>query len=196
MFNEAQFLIPVSLMLEYWYCPRFIYYMECLKISQNEAKRNKVLIGREIHKKKNAAPEYLRKKYNIVHQEKEIYLASPDLGICGIIDEVLTDRDGNLSLIDYKFAYKKHKFKTYFRQLVFYSMLIEANYRKPVSKGYLVFTRNGSRLEEFSFNEKDKSMVRKDIQSVKDIIFKNLYPVSAKNAIKCVDCTYRKICVQ
>jgi hypothetical protein len=55
-------------------------------------------------------------------QEKNVYLSDPGYGICGILDEILFFEDGKISLLDYKFAYNSHKFKTQFLQNVFYSL--------------------------------------------------------------------------
>ncbi|OHD12555.1 MAG: CRISPR-associated protein Cas4 [Spirochaetes bacterium GWB1_36_13] len=195
MFNESKMLISVSTMLEYWYCPRFIYFMECLKIGQNEEKRFKVKIGREIHKKKNIAPGYLRKKLNAVKQEKEIYLSDEGLGICGILDELIFSNDKQAYIIDYKFAYSKRKFKTHHRQLVFYALLAEKNYPVKIERSFIVFTRSGSKLEEFPITDKDRKNVTHDIEEVRSIIEKGVFPESGKNLSKCADCTYRKICI-
>ena len=42
--------ITPSIVIEYLYCPRFIYFMKILNISQNEDRRFKVTKGREVHK--------------------------------------------------------------------------------------------------------------------------------------------------
>ncbi|MCI0470474.1 MAG: CRISPR-associated protein Cas4, partial [Candidatus Aminicenantes bacterium] len=109
-FNEFKLLVSPSLLMEYWYCPRFIYFMEVIKIRQYEEKRLKVLIGREIHEQKALQPEYLRKKLGAIKQEKKVYLSAPLQGICGILDEILFFADGTMAPLDYKFAYNKHKF--------------------------------------------------------------------------------------
>jgi CRISPR-associated exonuclease Cas4 len=103
-FSEHTRLLPASLLIEYWYCPRFIYFMEVLGIRQYEEARLKVQLGREIHRQKALQPDYLRKKLGVVRQEKDVYLSDPGLGICGILDEILFFGDGSLSLLDYKFA--------------------------------------------------------------------------------------------
>ena len=51
-FNEFQYYITPSDMIEFLYCKRFIYYMKCLGIKQYEDKRYKVEKGRELHRKK------------------------------------------------------------------------------------------------------------------------------------------------
>jgi len=118
-FKESNLLLDASTMMSYWYCPRFVYFMKVLGIREYQEKRLKVLRGREVHEKKALQPEYLRKKLGVVRREKNVYLSDPECGICGIIDEILFFGDGTISLLDYKFAYNRHKFKTQFLQGVF-----------------------------------------------------------------------------
>ena len=59
--------ITPSLVIEYLYCPRFIYFMKVLEISQNEGSRYKVQKGRDIHTYKSLTNiEYKRKKIGVV----------------------------------------------------------------------------------------------------------------------------------
>lgn len=145
MFNENQKYITASELIEYWYCPRFVYFMKVLKIKQYEDKRIKVQKGREVHESKALGKEYLRKNLGVVKQEKEMYLSYEQLGICGIIDEILHLDDGTITLLDYKYAENKYKFKTQFSQSVFYSLLIDYNYDTNVDCCYFVYTKTGSK---------------------------------------------------
>ena len=195
-FSENKVLIPASLLIEYWYCPRFIYFINILGIKQYEEKRLKVLKGREVHKKKALQPEYLRKKLGVVRQEKDIYLSDPGYGICGIIDEILFFSDGTISLLDYKFAYNKHKFKTQFLQSVFYSLLIEKNYNRKVNSCYVVYTRDKNKLVQYPIGEKDRQSVLDSIKKVWQIISQGFYPNGTTYKRRCGDCTYKNICVK
>jgi CRISPR-associated exonuclease Cas4 len=194
-FNEFKTLISPSLLMEYWYCPRFIYFMEVLKIRQYEEKRLKVLIGREIHEKKALQPDYLRKKLGVIKQEKNVYLSAPELGICGILDEILFLEDGSISLLDYKFAYNKHKFKTQFLQNVLYAMLIESNYHTGVDSCYIVYTREKNEPVRYPVTTRDKEKILDSIKKVNRIVKEGYYPPATPDRKKCGDCTYRRICV-
>ncbi len=194
-FNESQSLVSPSLLMEYWYCPRFIYFMEVLKIRQYEEKRLKVLIGREVHEKKALQPEYLRKKLGVVKQEKDVYLSAPGLGICGILDEILFFADGGISLLDYKFAFNKHKFKTQFLQNVLYAMLIESHYHIPVAACYIVYTREKNEPVRYPITAKAKETVMESIKVVNRIVREGYYPPATPDRKKCGDCTYRRVCV-
>ncbi|MCK4761870.1 MAG: CRISPR-associated protein Cas4 [Candidatus Aminicenantes bacterium] len=195
-FSENKILISASQLIEYWYCPRFIYFMNVLGIAQYEEKRIKVLKGREVHEKKALQPGYLRKKLGVIRQEKNIYLSDPGYGICGIIDEVLFFEDGRISLLDYKFAYNKHKFKTQFLQSVFYSLLIESHYRAKVETGYVVYTRDKNKIVPYGITGKDRQAVLDSIEKVNLIITRGFYPKGTKYGKRCGDCAYKRICVQ
>lgn len=194
-FNEGQFLVSPSLLMEYWYCPRFIYFMEVLKIRQYEEKRLKVLLGREVHEKKALQPEYLRKKLGVVKQERNIYLSAPGLGICGIVDEILYFADGSMASLDYKFAFNKYKFKTQFLQNVLYAMLIESHYHVSVEACYIVYTREKNEPVRYAITAKAKAAVMVSIKEVNRIVGEGYYPPATPDRKKCGDCTYRRVCV-
>ena len=68
-FNMATKAISVtpSLVMEYLFCPRFIYFMECLNIPQHEERRLKVQLGRKVHEtKQQINKDYLRKKIGCI----------------------------------------------------------------------------------------------------------------------------------
>jgi len=195
-FTENKTLLSASVMLEYWYCPRFIYYMNILKLKQKEENRLKVQLGREIHEKKSLQPEYLRKKMGVVRQEKNIYLSSSIFGICGIIDELLFIDDNSLTFIDYKFAEQTDKYKTHFYQGVFYSLLVEENYKIPVDCFYLVYTRSSTEPVKYEIKTTDKENMLETIRVVHYITQSGFYPKATTYKARCADCTYANLCVK
>ena len=194
-FSEHTRLLQASLLIEYWYCPRFIYFMNVLGVKQYEEKRLKVRIGREVHENKALQPDYLRKKLGVVKQEKNVYLSDPVHGMCGILDEILFFQDNKISLLDYKFAYNSHKFKTHFLQNVFYSLLIESHYKVGVDCCYIVYTRENNKLVRYEIKERDKEEVFRSIKEVHRIISTGYFPKGTVSKKRCPDCTYRNICL-
>ena len=98
---DSETIITISDVLEYLFCPRFIYYMHCLDIPQHEESRFKVMEGREVHEKKLITnPDYLRKKLGVVKKEMNVFVASKQHHIKGIIDEVLILDDGTAAPFD------------------------------------------------------------------------------------------------
>lgn len=188
--------ITVSDVIEYLFCPRFIYFMYCLDIKQQEDKRYKVLKGRKVHElREKLNKDYIRKKLNCSRKESAVYLASKKYRVKGIVDEVLFLDDGTASPFDYKFAEDKGKlFATYKYQSLIYGLLIKENYNVDVKKGFVCYTRSNNSVREIIFSEKDFAKAVKTINEILDIIQKGFYPKKTKSLMRCVDCTYRNIC--
>ncbi|WP_304511768.1 CRISPR-associated protein Cas4 [Desulfobacula sp.] len=184
------------MLIEYTFCPRFIYFMFALDIPQREEKRFKVIKGRKIHEQKASFnKEYLRKKLGVVEKQSNVYLSSNRYHIRGIIDEVLTFADNTMAPLDFKYAkYKEINYKTQKIQALCYSLMIEDNYGKKSNRAYIIYTRSKNKLIELEFNEKDKSELKKSIKEVIHILKTGFYPRRASSIKRCVDCCYKNIC--
>lgn len=204
--------VTPSEVIEYLYCPRFIYFMNCLCIPQHEEQRYKVLKGRELHdERKKINKEYLRKKLCCVNKDIDVYMSSDKLCLKGVVDEVLFLEDGTLAPLDYKFAeYKDNTFKTHKYQSVLYAMLIMENYRAEdlvtankikaidkieVKKGFICYTRSKNLIKEIKYDNKDFEKAKSIILDILNIIHNNYFPKKTKYLSKCIDCCYRNICV-
>ncbi len=190
------FSITPSQIIQYRYCPRFTYFEYVLRIPQHEDKFFKVQKGRDVHEKKaRENMEYLRKRIGVVEKHIGQYLTN-DL-LRGEVDEALMLEDGTMAPLDYKFAvYEDKVYETYRTQLFCYAWLIEENFGKPVNRGYLVYTRSQNKLVEVPISREDIASVRACAEEIKDIITRNWFPNATKFKRRCVDCTYRNICIQ
>ena len=194
---KQEVYITPSEVIEYLYCPRFIFFMNCLCISQHEEQRYKVLKGRELHERKEEINRsYLRKKLNCVQKDILVYLASAKYHIKGIVDEVLILNDGTLSPLDYKFAeYRDKTFKTHKYQSVLYALLIKENYQQEVKKGYICYIRSNHKLKEINYTDKDFREGERLVTEILEVVQKGYYPKKSKYLNRCIDCCYRNICV-
>lgn len=185
-----------SHIIEYLYCPRFTYFEYVLGIPQYETKNFKVMRGRELHDQKlERNKEYLRKRIGVQEKFLDQYLTN-DL-LRGRIDEVLLLLDGTMAPLDYKFAqYKDKVYETYRTQLICYAWLIERNFGKQVNKGFLVYTRSQNKLVEVPILEADKERVKNSADDILRIIDRNHFPKATKYRKRCLDCTYRNICIK
>src|SRR5699024_768561 len=147
-----------------------------LNIPQFEEKSYKAMRGRRLHKtKQKTNKDYLRKKIGAVDKHQEQYLTNGLLR--GKIDEVLKLDDKTMAPLDYKFAkYKGKIYNTYKTQLFCYAWLIEDNFKMPVERGYLVYTRSKNKLVEVPVTEKAKERVKKAATEIIDIIDSNKFP--------------------
>jgi len=184
--NDSGTMIRISDVLEYLFCSRFIYYMYCLDIPQYEEKRFKVIKGREVHEtRKLTNRDYVRKKLNCTRKESEVFIASKQHHIKGIVDEVLFLEDGTAAPLEYKFAeYKDKIFKTYKFQLVLQALLIRENYNIEVNRAYLCFTRSNSLVKEMEISTSDFKKAEKIIKEIIDIIQKGLYPKTTRKTTR------------
>lgn len=197
MDTESTLMITPSEVIEHLYCPRFTYFMTCLNIPQHEEQRYKVLKGRELHERRSRENrDYLRKKIGCVSKAILVYLASPKIGVRGVVDEVLELSDGTMAPLDYKYTeFTEYIFKTHKYQSTIYGMLIEETYGKPVKRGYICYVKDGSTLKEINYNPSDFADARSLLSEVFDVILRGFYPKKTKFPIRCADCCYKNICV-
>lgn len=188
--------ITPSEIIQYLYCPRFIYFEKVLAIPQYEEKSYKAMRGRHLHEDKTRMnKDYLRKKLGVVEKYQEQYLTNNMLR--GKVDEVLIFEDGTAAPLDYKFAkYKDKVFNTYKTQLACYAWLIEDNFDHNVKRGYLVYTRSKSKLIEVELDETFKKSVKEKASAIVKIISENHFPKATSYKKRCIECTYRNICIQ
>jgi len=91
-----------------------------------------------------------------VRKEINVFIASKNHHIKGIVDEILFLDDGTAAPFEYKYAeFKDTIFQTYKFQLVLHAMMIKENYKIDVKKGFICFTRSNNHIEEVDLTEKD-----------------------------------------
>ncbi len=195
--DERTPMITASELIEYLYCPRFTYFLNCLKIPQHEALRYKVLKGRELHEKKEKTNvDYIRKRLGCIKKEVSVYLASKKLKIRGIVDEVLFLNDGTLAPFDYKLTeYDEFIFRTHRVQSTVYAMLIMENYGNPVRRGFICYAKSKNLVKELVYREEDFAATKEIINEIFAIILEGFYPKKTRWPNRCIDCCYRNICV-
>ena len=189
------FVTP-SEVIEYLYCPRFIYYMNILKVEQHEHRRTLVNKGREIHQLKMVRnKEYLRRKIGAIDKKLDVYMTSEKLRLVGRVDEVLFLKNHDAEPLDYKFAFWENRiYKTLKIQQTLYALLIGENFNKKVNKAFLVYVRSKNDLEEISISENIRQEAIDIVNEIFDILNLNYFPKKTKDKNKCLDCTYRNLC--
>lgn len=190
------FSITPSHIIQHLYCPRFTYFEWVLRMPQNEEKFSKVLRGRQLHDERlERNKNYLRKRLGVVARHDDQYLTNDFLR--GRIDEVLELADGSLAPLDYKFAeYKDKVYATYRTQLYCYALLIKENFGKEVRRGFIVYTRSNNKVVEIPIPESALADIRKTSLAILDVVAHNRFPKATSVKKRCLNCTYRKVCVQ
>ncbi|HPN39572.1 MAG TPA: CRISPR-associated protein Cas4 [Melioribacteraceae bacterium] len=195
MSDIDSFSITPSTVIEFLFCPRFIYFMNVLDIPQFEEYDFKVLLGRMVHTEKlNLNKDYLRKKINAKAKYTDVYMSNNFLR--GKVDEVIELNDGTYAPLDYKFAeYKDTVYKALKYQIYCYAVLIEDNFNVKVNKGFLVFTRSNNKVIEVPVPPESKKLIYNSCKDILNIIETNVFPKVKVNKNKCSNCIYRNICV-
>ncbi len=190
--------ITITHVLEHLYCPRFTYFEHVLMIPERQERRWKVQRGREVHlERAKINKSYLRKKLQVVDRQFDVPLSSERLRVRGIADEVLTFEDGSMGPFDYKFAKApKTPFRNQIMQCVLYGMLIEEVFTKPVSRGYLCYTRSNHQIVEVAIYQRRREQALKSVAEIIDVIQRGHLPLATSCKARCVDCCYRNICIQ
>ena len=169
--------------------------MYILNIPQYEEKYTKVNKGREVHHLKTIRnKDYLRKKIGVTEKYINPYLASENL--VGVPDEVVKLKDGSMAVIDYKFSkYNGIVYEPVKQQLISYAVLTENVYKTEVNKSYLVYVRSNNKMIEIPITEKDKKLILDSIKNIKFILENDYFPKPTRHKSKCINCTYKNICV-
>jgi CRISPR-associated exonuclease Cas4 len=190
-------MITPSEVIEHIYCPRFTWFMNVQHIPQHEDMRYKVLKGRQIHQRRESEnKDYLRRKIGVKKKEIAVYLASPELSIRGIVDEVLWLKNGAMAPLDYKYTEPRESaFKTHRIQITLYALLVRETYAAQVDKGFVAYIRGASKLLEVPITESAVDEVTRQIDEIFTIIATGRLPKRTTYRVRCRDCCYKNICV-
>ena len=189
-------IVTLTDVIEYTFCPRFIYYMHCLNIPQHGEVLYKVRKGREVHKVRAMTNrEYLRHKINVMKKENEVFLASSKFRIKGKIDEILFLLNGTAAPLEYKFAEFKQKiWTTHAFQIILQALLIKENYNIEVNSGFVCYTRSNNFVKKIDISKKDYDRALTVIDNILEVIDLGYYPDKGRPKKRCPDCCYRNLC--
>lgn len=195
---ETPVFITVSHVLEYLYCPRFTYYEYVLAIPERQELRALVQKGRQVHNERERInAHYLRKKLGVVERQIHVEMTSRVLRVRGIVDEVLSLDDGSLAPFDYKFAEDPGRvYLNLAMQSALYGLLIRETFDKPVTRGFLCYTRSHYRVVEIPLGDDEWTQARQAVEDVFAVIQTGVFPPATRWKARCGDCCYRNICIQ
>lgn len=190
--EDIDFSVYPSMLQEYLYCKRFIYFMFVLDIPQREGSRYKVLKGREKHEEKS---HYKYVPVGTLEKKTNVTLYSDKHRLHGVVDEVHFLVDSTAAILDYKFAeYKGVIWDTLKYQAVLYSTLVEDTYNVKCRKAFICYTRSQNKTVELKIEPEDYNRLFEFCDEIEYIIDRGFFPDVMVNENKCSDCTYRNIC--
>lgn len=146
--EPVQPMVSVSDVVQYFYCPRKIYYLKVLGVPFKV--KRKMEVGREEDEKEESRLGERKTVYGIDRGEVEqvlhnLYLEDSRVGLAGQVDTVLRLRSGEHIPVDSKYTEEVAVHRHYRKQLVAYSVLLESAFGTAVSRGILLHEAEGAR---------------------------------------------------
>jgi len=193
---EDEWLLQVTDLKQFAYCPRIVYYRYCLDRVQPETYKMRAGIGAQDRVEALEERRSLR-AYGVQEGERHfnVSLASARLGLSGQIDLVVETGLGpqrRLIPVDYKLSRREpgHHFKL---QLACYGLLLEEAWGAPVEKGfiYLIPVRKSIGVEITPRLRRD---AQRQIGEIRSLVQRERMPEPTPRRSHCVDCEYRRFC--
>ena len=196
MIDDALYLLTVTDLKQYAYCPRIFYYQACLPDVRPTT--YKMAAGIDAGKEEQArAKRRTLDAYHLQGLDGQRYFDIPakcdELGLTGIVDEVVEVASPQAELIpvDYKLARKAgYHFKM---QLTAYAEILEATYHLPVHRGFLYFILL-RRTEEVPITNRLRNRLHDLLAEMRQIQRTEHMPPPAEWPARCLDCEFRRFC--
>lgn len=193
---EEQWLLQVTDLKQFAYCPRIVYYRYCLDRVQPAT--YKMSAGIEAQDRVEALEERRSLRAYGVQEGKRhfnVSLSSAGLGISGQIDLVVAVGAGaerRLIPVDYKLS-RREPGRHFKLQLACYALLLEEVWDAPVEKGYiyLIPMRKSIGVEMTTRLRRD---TQRQVTEIRDLVKAERMPEPTPRRGHCVDCEYRRFC--
>lgn len=185
------FSIPVSLIREWHYCPRVVYYKELTHYQVVHPAW--VQQGKEFH----VAESQLWKRRNLSRfnlQEGQCHhnlsVRDEKLALHGIVDMAIETRDA-VYAAEFKMSVR-YKSRGNILQVAAYAMLLEQHFGKPSPVSFLL--GQGKALHVVEVDEACRESVLKTAVQIRDMLQRGLKPDSNATVTQCCNCQYLNHC--
>jgi CRISPR-associated exonuclease Cas4 len=188
--------VMVSDIVQYFYCPRKVYYLKTLGVpfkvkKKMELGKNEDDMEEERLGERKTIYGIQRSLVNeIIHN---IYLEDESLGLAGQVDTLLHLKGNEYIPVDSKYTEEAFVQRQYRKQLLAYSILIDKTFRCKVRRGIIYFIKQKA-AECLEITELEKKALIKDVESIRRIIAGESIPRKSAES-KCEYCEVRKFCV-
>jgi len=189
-------LVFVSDIVQYFYCPRKIYYLKVLGMPFKA--RRKMDLGRTEDEREEDRLGERKSVYGFPHSQvteviHNLYLEDNSLGMAGQLDTLIRLQSGELIPVDSKYTEEVRVQRHYRKQLVAYSLLVESKYRTKVNRGIIYFSKQKEPVI-VDLVEGEKSALLNDLDRIRRILKGELLPRKVAEE-KCGYCEVSKFCV-
>ncbi|MGI6365395.1 MAG: CRISPR-associated endonuclease Cas4g/Cas1g [Bacillota bacterium] len=180
-----QLMLPVSAVAELLYCPRNFYY----RMIEGAEETNVHLTSGKVEEERRDA--YAKIQRDDYVQFRRVHLASPDLGLSGILD-IVEEKDGNLYPVEFKTGQVKDKLADAV-QLCCQAMLLEEQLGRDIEKGYIHYT-GSKRRKLIWLDQQLRETARQAIADAKRLVQSTDIPAPVADA-RCNGCSLAQRCL-
>ena len=185
-------MLRISDIKQYIYCPRIIFYLYLMPV---EKKTTFKMDHGKIREDSIARLEARRKlsRYGLEAGKRHwnYWLKSQELGLTGKVDMLVETPDAFYP-VDFKFTRGGVR-KNHVYQLCGYALMLDDRMGRETESGfvYLIPESDAVRIE---FTDELKSSCLDVVESIHDIIEKEVMPGPNPHRSRCSDCEYRNYC--
>ncbi len=193
---DGKIIIDVWEIVQYYYCPRKIYFLRALGIPV--LKKRKMIEGQEEHLKEIKRIKERKTIFNYSQEDvKAIYhklsLEDHDLGLAGQIDLVIELKNNKILPVEIKYSEYMEAFRGRKKQLIAYAILLEKKFNQIVDEGILYFPDRNKQIT-LPISYEDKKDLIKDLEKIRKLILREKLPVKS-NIERCNYCEVAKYCM-
>lgn len=191
MLENERHLFRVTDLKEYTFCPRVLYYENCLPDLQPSTFKMQAGVTAHEREREKAARRTMN-AYHLPPGERHFDVALRDdtLGLIGEIDEVAVT-DAGIYVVDYKLAWKiGSNFKL---QVAAYALLLEAAWQTQVS-GAFIYLIPKREAVPVKLTARLKGQVITALAAMQRIVEGEHMPAAPDNTRQCHTCKHRRFC--
>jgi len=184
-------LVAITLLKQYIYCPRVVYYETCTPGIR--PRTYKMQAGSEAHdRERERAARRTLTAYQISEGERhfDVRIISRRLGLSGLIDEVVLTAHEAM-VIDYKMTDRARS--NHLIQIGAYGMMVEEAFNLPVQRGY-IYLIDLHRFESVQIDEPLRNSVFETLKNIDRIRLYEYMPPPVGQLSKCESCEFRRFC--
>jgi len=198
MNDMTNWLLEVTDLKQYTYCPRIVFYRYCLP----RIRPTTVLMQEGILKHNEEDDREERRSlrnYGFTEGERFFHLAlqSEQLGLSGRIDLVIAAPSRNATtaevcVVEYK--YSEQKAGTHFKlQLAAYALLIEEAWNVSVKRGF-IYSIPMKSVETIAITPQLRKKVVQTVTHIRQLVAQESMPEPPSAQGRCVTCEFRRFC--
>ncbi|MDX2162949.1 MAG: CRISPR-associated protein Cas4 [bacterium] len=189
--EEPEQWITITLVKQYIYCPRVVYYETCTPGIRPTT--YKMQAGQAAHQQ--ARERAARRKlsaYHLTEGERrfDVRLVSPTWKLSGLIDEVVIAPDEAI-VVDYKMA--NWAGDNHLIQVAAYGLMVEEAFKLPVRRAF-IYLMKARTFEMVSLDGALRNSVIETLTHIHHIRMTEYMPPPVDERNKCKSCEFRRFC--